>query len=98
MLSVRFAGEHGNVKVLATLGHITGSLRSHLSPLSGRRGQRPLFILENYEALLFELLLSRSDGMLPFLAIALAVNDSINSVIAQVRMDRLDSWMQLIGR
>ena len=81
-----------------TLTCIADLFHSHVMFLSDRPGQRPSIVLENRKALLLELLLCRSDGVFPFLAVALAVNNPVNIVVAQVRMDRLDTRMQLIGR
>ena len=59
--------------------------------------QLPVFTFQHDKVSLLELLLRRSDSMLPFFAKALAVDDSINCIVAQVGVNCLDFRMQFIS-
>ena len=60
--------------------------------------QLPTVTSQKYHACLFQLLLGRSDRVLPLLSKVDTINHSVNCIIAEVRLNLLDQGVQLDSR
>jgi len=80
-----------------TLARTTELLCMHAKLLSDGLGQGPSLATQDQETSFLQLLLRGPNRVFPLLAIAFAIDDPVNTVVAQVRMDRLDLRMELLS-
>ena len=60
----------------------------------GRSGQPPHIVGPFDQSTLLELLLGGADGVFPFLAEVLAVDNAVDAIIAKVRVERTDIFVE----